>query len=313
MIHLLIATLLAASPAKIVRPKTPEIAFTLPDVDMIAEDLTYDAARSRFLVSSVHRGGIDAIDSKGKVKRFVAADTWGLFAIAADEKRNTLWAAAAAMPISANFTASDAGQSALLAYDLRTGTSRGRYLPPDEGAHAFGDLTVSPEGDVYVADGIGSGVYVLQAGAKALRVLVPRGVLKSPQTPVLSKDGRTLYVPDYDQGIAAVDVKTGKLRLLEHDAKMILQGIDGMYLFKDSLIAVQNGVLPNRIVRLTLSGDSVSRLDVVVRAGIASELTHAAIKGSWLYFIIRSGWDRAEDKGSMKPGTDAPAIARVRL
>ncbi|HEX4385342.1 MAG TPA: hypothetical protein VH083_20420 [Myxococcales bacterium] len=309
----MIAALLAAAPAKIVRPKTPEIAFTLPDVDMIAEDLTYDAPRSRFLVSSVHRGGIDAVDSKGKVTRFVAADTWGLFAIAADEKRNTLWAAAAAMPISANFTASDAGQSALLAYDLRTGTSRGRYLPPDEGAHSFGDLTVSPAGDVYVADGIGSGVYVLPAGAKALRVLVPRGVLKSPQTPVLSKDGQTLYVPDYDQGIAAVDVKTGKLRLLEHDAKMILQGIDGMYLFKDSLIAVQNGVLPNRIVRLTLSGDGVSRLDVVVRAGIASELTHAAIKGSWLYFIIRSGWDRAEDKGSMKPGTDAPAVARVRL
>ena len=313
MIHLFVAALLAAAPAKAPRPKTPEIAFTLPDVDMIAEDLAYDSARARFLVCSVHRGGIDAVDAKGKVKRFVPADTWGLFAIAADEKRQLLWAAAAAMPISANFKASDAGQSALLAYDLRTGTSRGRYLPPDEGPHSFGDLTVGPAGDVYVSDGIGSGVYVLPAGAKALRVLVPRGILKSPQTPVLSTDGQTLYVPDYDQGIAAVDVKTGKLRLLEHDPKVILQGIDGMYAWKGSLIAVQNGVLPNRIVRLTLSGSSVSRLEVVVRAGIATELTHAAIKGSWLYFIIRSGWDRADDKGTMTPGTDAPAVARVRL
>jgi DNA-binding beta-propeller fold protein YncE len=313
MVHLLIAALAVATPAKAARLKNPGIAFTLPDADMIAEDLAYDAKRARFLVSSVHRGGVDAIDTKGKVTRFVPADTWGIFAIAADEKRGLLWAAAAAMPISANFKGGDAGQSALLAYDLRTGTSKGRYLPPDEGAHSFGDLTLSPSGDVYVSDGIGSGVYVLPAGAKALRILVPRGVLKSPQTPVLSKDGQTLFVPDYDKGIAAVTVKTGKLTWLEHDAKMILQGIDGMYLWKDSLIAVQNGVLPNRIVRLTLNGGSVARLEVVVRAGIATELTHAAIKGSWLYFIIRSGWDRANDDGSMKPGTDTPAVARVKL
>ena len=312
------ALLLVLAVPKEATAKAPEIAFTLPDMDMIAEDLAYEAGRARFLVSSVHRGGIDAIDSKGQVTRFVpfgANDAWGIFAIGVDEKRQLLWAATAAMSVSANFKASDAGRSSLLVYDLGTGEFRGRYLPPDEGAHAFGDLTVSPAGDVYLSDGIGSGVYVLPAGAGALRVLVPRGVLKSPQTPALSEDGLTLFIPDYGKGIAAVSVKTGKLRWLEHEAGMILQGIDGMVLWKSSLLAVQNGVSPNRVVRLTLDAakERVERLEVVARTGIATDLTHAAVSGPWLYFIVKAGWDRARDDGTMKPGTEPPAVARVRL
>jgi hypothetical protein len=313
--NLLIALLLAATP-KAAAPNAPEIAFTLPDADMIAEDLVYDAAGARFLVSSVHRGGIDAVDGKGQATRFVpsgANDAWGIFALGADEQRGLLWAATAAMPISAHFKPGDAGKSALLAYDLRSGEFRGRYLPPDEGAHSFGDLTVAPSGDVYLSDGIGSGVYVLPNGAQALRVLVPRGVLKSPQTPALAADGQTLFVPDYDKGLAAVSTKTGGVRWLEHGADLELRGIDGLVRQGNQLFVVQNGVLPNRVLRLTVEGDRISRWEIVARAGLASEITHAVIRGPWLYFIIRSGWDRAGDDGTMKPGKQAPAVAKVRL
>jgi hypothetical protein len=294
----------------------PEIAFKLPDADMIAEDLLYDAGGARFLVSAVHRGGIDAVDSKGQVTRFVpsgANDGWGIFAIGADEKRGLLWAATSAMPISAHFKPADAGKSALLSYDLRSGEFRGRYLPPDEGVHSFGDLTVAPSGDVYVSDGLGSGVYLLPAGAQALRVLVPRGVLKSPQTPALSADGQTLFVPDYAKGLAAVSTATGKVRWLDHGKDLELRGIDGLVRQGNQLFVMQNGVLPNRILRLTVEGDRVAHWEIVARAGLASEITHAVIRGAWLYFIVRSGWDRAGDDGTMKPGKEAPALARVRI
>jgi hypothetical protein len=313
---ILIALLLSASAAK----AEPAVAFALPYPDMIAEDLVYDTAGARFLVSSVHRGGVDAVGADGKVTAFVASganDSWGMFGIALDERRGLLWVTTAAMPIAAHSQASDKGRSALLEYDLRTGAFHNRYLPPDEGEHAFGDLTVGADGTVYVSDGIGSGVYMLPAGANSLRVLVPRGVLKSPQTPALSADGKTLLVPDYDTGITAVSLSNGKTRPLAHPADLELRGIDGMVRVGNELFAVQNGVIPNRIMKLTLDTAQTRILhgEPVARKGIAAELTHATAVGPWLYFIVRSGWDRVQDDGTIKPGTagTAPAVAKLPI
>jgi hypothetical protein len=298
----------------------PEVVFRLPDPNMISEDIAYDAPRSTFLVSSVHHGGVYAKRVPGEQPasvKFTADSSWGIFALGVDSARGVLWATTAALPMTAHYTASDSGRSALLKFDLATGKLRGRYAAPDTGAHALGDLTIGANGAVYVSDGLGSAVYVLEPGSGALRALVPRGVLVSPQTPALSSDGATLFVPDYAIGIAAVSVASGKVAWVTHSDSLALTGIDGMYRVGRDLIAVQNGTEPNRIARLTLdpSMRRVVGATTLVRGSNATELTHAIFVQGWLYYIRKSGWDRVADDGTMRESApvDGPVVARVPL
>jgi outer membrane protein assembly factor BamB len=219
--------------------------------------------------------------------------------------------------MTAHYTASDSGRSALLKLDLSTGALRARYSAPDSGAHALGDIVVAPSGAVYVSDGLGSGVYALDSGSAALRTLVPRGVLVSPQTPVLSSDGATLLVPDYSIGIAAVRIATGAMRWVAHSDSLALTGIDGMYRVGNDIIAVQNGLEPNRITRLTLDASmrNVVRATTIARGAEARDLNHATISRGWLYFIRRSGWERVGDDGTIVDAQkgEGPEIVRVRF
>ena len=297
---------------------SPQRSFRLPDVDMIAEDIAYDAGGARFLVSSVRRGGIYAASASNRATPIVkpgADGSWGMFALGV--ARDAFWTTTAALPMAARYAPGDSGKSALLEYDLRTGTLRGRYVAPDSGAHALGDLVVGSNGAVYVSDGIGGAVYALPPGSDSLRVLVQPGVLVSPQTPALSSDGATLFVPDYAIGIAAVNIATGKVAWITHSDSLALTGIDGMYRLGRDLIVVQNGVEPNRIMRLTLDAPMrrVVRAVALARGPAARSLTHATIAGGWLYFITKSGWERVAEDGAMTAGTaaDAPTVMRVRI
>ncbi len=299
---------------------SPELIARLPDADMISEDLAYDSRGKRFLVSSVHRGGIYAV-ANGRTTTLVqpgADSTWGIFALRVDSARQTLWATTAVLPMAARYSSADSGRSALLAYDLRTGALRARYMAPDTGAHVLGDLVVSSSGTVYVSDGLGGGVYALLPGNNALQVLVPQGIFRSPQTPALSADETTLFVPDYAIGIAAVNIASGARAWISHSDSLTLTGIDGLYRGGRDLIAVQNGVEPNRIVRLTLDSAMrrVVRTSAIARGPSAPSLTHATIVNGWLYFITKSGWERAADDGAMTAAASpaaAPSIVRVRM
>jgi sugar lactone lactonase YvrE len=297
---------------------SPQLSFRLPDVDMISEDIAYDAGSARFLVSSVRRGGIYAASASIRATPIVppgADGSWGMFALGI--ARDAFWTTTAALPMAAHYAPADSGKSALLEYDLRTGALRGRYVASDSGAHALGDLVVAPNGAVYVSDGIGGEVYALAPGSDSLRVLVQPGVLVSPQTPALSSDGTTLFVSDYAIGIAAVSTATGQVAWVTHSDSLALTGIDGMYRLGRDLIIVQNGVEPNRIMRLTLDAPMrrVVRAVTLARGPSARSLTHATIAGSWLYFITKSGWERVADDGAMTAGTaaDAPTVMRVRI
>lgn len=306
-----------------VAARRPAIAsaarFRVAEPDLVVEDLGYDAPRQRLLITSVRTGGIRAIDGKGATTFFVppeATAPGGTFALGIDAPRNLLWTTTGVLRGGADFTPQDSGRSALLQFDLVTGRLRGRFVPTDSGPHLLGDLTVGPDGTVYLSDAIGGGVYSVSASADELRALVPPGTFASPQTPALASDGEHLFVPDYAFGIAVIDLSSGRWHWLRHSDSLALTGIDGLYGVGHDLIAVQNGADPNRIVRLIIgSGDSVARADVLVRSGGVSDLNHATRAGRDLLFISRSGWDRVGADGSITHGArgDAPVIRRFRL
>ena len=93
----------------------------------------------------------------------------------------------------------------------------------------LGDMTISRSGDIYVSEGIHGAVLSLRQGAQELERLDRPGDFPSPQTPALSTDEKTLYVPDYVRGIAAITLSTGAVSWLKPADDIVLSGIDGLY------------------------------------------------------------------------------------
>ena len=222
--------------------------------------------------------------------------------------------------ISPPYQSSDAGRSAVLRLDLKGHAPPRRYELHDRLPHAFGDMALGEQGEVYVSDGVGGGVYRIGAEDEAqLKVLRAPGLMRSPQTPVVVPGGKRLLVPDYTRGIAVLDLrKSGGISWLPHPPELALYGIDGMYLHGHTLIAIQNGTNPERLLLLHLDAALTRVTSWMVALSGAPGLgdpTHGAVRGDQFEFICNSGWDRVADDGSFSSSAETthPAIWSIAL
>jgi sugar lactone lactonase YvrE len=269
-------------------------AFTLAERDLIPEDIAYDPKTQRFFVSSVRKSKIISVDGHQFAKTH-----WPVLAVRVDSQRRILWAATGWLPQCESCNKTDEDKTALLAFDVDSGALRQRIESPVKGL--LGDMTISSSGEIYVSEGIHGAVLRLRPGNKELERLDRPGDFPSPQTPALSTDEKTLYVPDYVRGIAAITLSTGEVTWLQPADDIALSGIDGLYVYGDSFLAVQNGTSPARIMRFSLD----LRKQAVLEANTPElgEPTHGTIVGNKFYFIANTGWDDYDDAGKKKPGT----------
>ena len=145
---------------------------------------------------------------------------------------------------------------------------------------------------------------MLDPGAAAFRTLVAAGPLRSPQGLAVSPHG--LYVADYAQGLARVDMGTGAVSWVEWPPDTLAIGIDGLVAVSGGLMAIQNGVTPARVTRLTLSPDGarITRAQVVDRNHpLFAEPTLGVAVGKDLYYVAASQWPAYEDPAHM-PAAD---------
>ena len=281
--------------------------FSLPDKELLVEDIGYDPTTKRFILSSVHQRKIVSCDQSGGCDTIVKSSSevplGAVLAIRVDASRNVFWATCAGMNAAVGFQQSEDGSSSLLKFDLKSHRLIKRYEPHDGKKHAMGDMVVASNGDVYVSDGLSGDVFYVSAKKDALVSLVPAGWFVSPQTPALSQDENLLYVPDYAEGIAVIRLADHHIDWLSSSVPIGLEGIDGLYSTKDRLIAIQNGTSPERIVSFHLrTAQQVDGFEVLEAnwEGLGDP-THGVLVGSDFYFIVNSGWDHLDDKGSFNP------------
>lgn len=223
--------------------------FTGDATPFIAEGITRDAVTGSVFVASVAGRRIVAI-RHGRSRDFARLpDDYSPFGIAVAGK--TLWVTAAVVAQGAGHD----GPSALLAFDL-TGKLIGTYPVPDGGRHALGDLTVAPDGTVYISDGLDGSLYLLAPGGQALTRLGPTKLYRSPQGMAVSADGKSLLVVDYALGLTKLDLATATFTALKIPDGSNVKGIDGLARLPDgSFLASQNGTKEPHILRLSLSSD----------------------------------------------------------
>ncbi|MDP9268773.1 MAG: hypothetical protein M3P27_10685 [Acidobacteriota bacterium] len=324
---------------------TSEMYCALAMVDGMPEDITHDGAG--FVVSSVQHRTLyrlrppqagDVACELQEVPLEEAAKHWPTLAVAADGPRRLLWLTTSAMPGFSDFPKEDEGKAALLAVNSRGQITRRFDFATAEPA-VLGDMTLAPDGTIYVTDSVGGGVYRVRIevpGGKSPGGNSPSGKspggksktskiekladgLFSPQTPVLAADQKRLFVADYSMGIAVIDLAGGKpVAYMPHPEDIAVTGIDGLYLAGDALIAIQNGTEPARVVRLRLDGQQrqIVSAEVMEQGGERlGDPTHAVVVEGWLYVIGNVGWNKVDASGKLKAGQDftAPVVLRFPL
>ena len=244
-------------------------AFEISEGDLAPESVAYDS--KRFYFGSMRKGKVLRCSEKGVCETFVEGlgEVLGLKA-----RHDGLWV-----------LSNTEQESALLHYDLSHGTVLGKFAITGPG-HAFNDLAFTAQGDVYFTDTVAGVVWHLAPGASSLRQL--RANFTFANGIALSPDDRLLYVSSYGDGISVMDLKTRKVMPIGHPADLCLGAIDGLYFHRGTLIAIQNGFVAPRVVRLKLSKDlkTVEQWDVLERGNPRFEgVTTGVVVGSEFFYM----------------------------
>lgn len=283
-----------------------ETVAVVDDPDLLVEGVAVASDGAVFVTTIVGRAILRRAPGAETFEVFADRDD-GLFSVSGiglDETNGLLWVATRGF----GQTPLDDGEeaaTALVAFDLATGEVRARLAPNDEedaelNPPGLADLTVAPDGTVYVSDPENARVMRAAGVAGPLEVFVASDALMSPQG--LAVVGDRLYVADYGRGLFVADRAAGALRAVAAPDDASLIGMDGLAAAPDgSLVAVQNGFRPNRVVRIHLddSGARIASVDVLAAAlPEFDEPTLGQVVDGRFVFVAESQWPSFPEAGA---------------
>ena len=236
-----------------------------------------------------------------------------------DAKRRLLWGCTAGHLQMANAKPKDDGKTAVFKYDLASGKLLKKYPVPNDGRkHWLGDLALDSQGNVYTSDSLSPAIYVIRRDKDEIETLLAESPFINPQGIAVTPDEKKLVMADYLKGLFLIDLQTKEIVEVAAPENTTLLGIDGIYRVGSDLIAVQNGIKPNRVVRLKLCSDwlVVEKLEVIEANNPAfDEPTLGVVDGDQFYFIANSQWGAISEKGQLAPAEKLrdPIILRIKL
>lgn len=305
-----------------------EVAFRIPGQgDFIPEGIAHDPLTGNFYVGSVYKRAIVEV-LPDEARAFGAWERgdglWSVFALSVDPARRVLWACSSAIEQTRWLDREEVGYAGVFKYDLTTRMVIKRYVLSNErGQHLFGDMTLAREGDVYVTDSAERSIYRIDRGGAFERWL-ETDRFASPQGIVFSEDERYLFVADYSHGVFRVELKNRAVERLSYPDDLVVMGIDGLAYYDGSLIAIQNGVRPHRVVRMRLSAEQ-DRIDdwEVLEANQADfeeptlglVVPDPAGRGATFYYVANSHWGAFDREGRLRQDDDRtpPVILQFGL
>jgi sugar lactone lactonase YvrE len=288
-----LATRLAAGPATIV--PADQAAFALTGVTGIIESCLADPETQTWYFGDVRNRCVWRRDPRsGALLKFTSDDDAldGVFRIAVSADRRTLWASTATVGAMTGPDADDGKRTALVAIDPATGRVRARYAVPADGRpHLLGDFAVAADGSLYATDSLSPVIWRLPAGGTALEPWLESDEFFSLQGIAFGAGGRSLYVADYANGIWRIDPVAKTIARLTAPANATFFGIDGLAATAAGLIAVQNGVSPQRVLRIEPAVDGPSPTRIIAAGDPAmTDLALGQVFNGRFHFVGNSGW-----------------------
>ncbi|RNC84623.1 MAG: hypothetical protein ED557_06490 [Balneola sp.] len=270
--------------------ETSEFVFEIKADEFHAEDIVYHEKLERFFLSDVRNGYIYSVGREGEDLRkefdLKAMGYWSALGIAFDpNEENTLWVSSSMMNVFSGYIDSLDGKSVVMSLDIRKNKVLEVFELP--GRHVLGEIIFSDSGDLYISDSIEPYIYGIKNGGDEIESLYTNPGWMNLQGLAIDEAQNRIFVSDYITGTFIVDIESGLISRLDIEGGLI-SGTDGLTIYKDKLIYLQNGTTPKRIAISKLDG---SRFEFLDRAlPFLNEPTMGVIVGDEFYFIANSPW-----------------------
>lgn len=282
-------------------------AFDLPAADLMFNALAWDPVHKKFLVGSARDGSIHHADMQGKLGDFIRSDKqnrlWSIMDMAVDARHKRLWVATTSVVYFKGYDTNNANQAALVEFDLASGKFLHRYPLAGSGVY-LSSVAVAPDGTVYAADGVNKALYTVHQGK--LEEIARNPLLSEIGALAISSDGSKLYLADTQKGVIGFDLKTKKAFGLAYNPDaLVLPGIVDMHSYKNTLVVIEPGMQPRRVMRLKLSGDGrevTSAMPLDVANPVFETLGKGAVVGHKIYYIANDQRSKYDQYGMLKEG-----------
>lgn len=291
-----------------------EVAFVIPDKELIPEGIAYDPSSNSLFVGSIQKQKIIRITSDGKITDFVPTGREGILQVLGMKAENgKLW-------VCNNSAENDTlnKRSNVHVFDISTGKLLQKFELRDGKKRLFNDLYQTKNGDTYVTDSDGGAIYVIRKGSNEIENFLPSKALIYPNGITGdTEDSRLIVSTGSGLGIVAIDVATKKITPIRHP-KFFILGMDGLYLHNGKLIGVQNVTFPEAVIELSVndSWDTFTNVKNLISDHPKFDSpTTGAIAGSTFYFISNAQINQLDGKGGFKnpDHLTPPVIMKITL
>ncbi len=165
-------------------------------------------------------------------------------------------------------------------------------------------------------------MYCTKTGSQELELFLAPDTVPGANGIAVSDDEKTLFVAG-DFGIYRVDLGTKSVTELQKTSDVIDASIDGLYFYKRSLVGIQNGIHPGRVVRFYLDPTltRITRSEILETYNPAFENpTTGSLDGDSLLFMANTQLHKWSPGKPLLPPSDlhdiqiltnpaAPAVA----
>lgn len=295
---------------------TSDTAYVLKDRGFHAESVAVDGVTGMAYVGSVRKRKIVAIDTQGNTRDLTKSGEHGLTAVLGlrvDAARKSLWACSSPMEEMEGYDS--LLPSRVYRFDLKTGKLLSQYETSAKTGHIFGDLAIGPGGQVLVSDSKTNEIYVVNEKAGTLDRFFTDSGFWNIQGMSFTDDGKYVFISDYIKGPYRLELSTRQLIKLNTLVENSLKGIDGLLYHKGTLLALQNGTSPLRVMRFTLNGsfDTIISVEIVDRGRPElNEPTQGSLVESDFYYVANSQWGGYVENHTPKPDKELQDIVVLK-
>lgn len=259
-----------------------EVAFRIPEKDLIPEGIAYDAATQVFFVSSINKRKIVKIDRQGKISDFVLSGQDGIGEVLGLKVANgKLWACN-------NLPDQEPSVSMVHEFDIATGKLVRKWtLSPTQEHHLFNDMAITSSGDVFISDSDFGAVYHVNPQLEVPELWIKDARL-GDSNGIASLSDESVVVNA--RGFSKINTKRKEIAPLPFGTYFTM-GIDGMSPYKQSLVGIQNVSFPVSINQyyLDASLSKIERARVVLANHPDFDIpTTGVVVDNRFYFIANS-------------------------